>query len=246
MRLLVTRPEPEAAALAEELRGLGHEPVLQPLLEFKSLDFDPEPISTADALIFTSGNSLRALREKLNLTAIAAKPVFCVGGETARRAREAGFQSVAATAETAEVLSGKIAALAQRGSKLVHVTGEHQAFDLAAALAREGLSLCTLTVYCMEARQAFEAPLVAAFKTGTVDGVILMSPRTAEIFVSLCRSHELLDFVKNISYFCLAGSAAKNLKPLEPAHVHVAAKPNREALLALLADLPPSGHDPVR
>jgi uroporphyrinogen-III synthase len=235
MRLLVTRPEPEAGALAEELRALGHEPVLQPLLEFKSLDFDLEPVRAADCLIFTSGNSLRALREKLDLAAIAATPIFCVGKETARRAREAGFGAVVATAETAEALCGKIVSLTPEGAKLVHVTGEHQAFDLGAALAREGLSLCTLTVYAMEARQEFDAWLVAAFQAGAIDGVIVMSPRTAEIFVSLCRLHELLNFARNLNYFCLAGSAAKKLEPLEPAKVHTAAKPDREALLALLA-----------
>jgi len=109
MRLLVTRPEPDAGALAEELRKLGHEPVLEPLLEFRVLDFDLAPLKTADALIFTSGNSLRALREKLNPGCISSCPVFCVGGETETRARAAGFKTIKAAADTAEELAGKIA-----------------------------------------------------------------------------------------------------------------------------------------
>jgi uroporphyrinogen-III synthase len=75
MRLLVTRPEPDAGALAEELRTLGHEPVLQPLLEFHVLDFDLGSLKTADALIFTSRNGLRALSEKLDLGSVAHRPV---------------------------------------------------------------------------------------------------------------------------------------------------------------------------
>ena len=63
MRLLVTRPEPGASIFAEELRELGHEPILQPLLEFRALNFDPAKLRAAQALIITSGNCLRALEE---------------------------------------------------------------------------------------------------------------------------------------------------------------------------------------
>ncbi len=246
MRVLVTRPEPEAAAQADELRGMGHEPVLQPLLEFRALDFDPAPLRSAAALIFTSGNALRALREKIDPRDIAQTPVLCVGSETARRARAAGFKSVAATADTAEELSAKIVSQTGRGVPLVHVTGEHQAFDLAQALAHEGLSLHTLRVYVMKAREVFDSQAAGELQAGAIGGVILMSPRTAEIFVSLCRHYELLDCAKDLSYFCLAESVAKKLKPLEPANVHIAARPGREALLALLAALPTPGQDPVK
>ncbi len=246
MRLLVTRPEPEAATQAEELRRFGHEPVLQPLLEFGALDFDPAPLRLADALIFTSANAVRALQQKIDPQDIAATPVFCVGGKTARRAGAAGFQSVAAIADTAEELSAKIVSQAPKGAILVHVTGEHQAFDLAHALEREGLSLHTLRVYSMKARDAFESQAAEALQAGAIGGVILMSPRTAEIFVSLCRHHDLLDSVKGLRYFCLAASVAKKLMPLQPVSVHIAAKPGRDALLALLEVLPTPGHDPFK
>src|SRR6516165_7361633 len=100
MRLLVTRPEPDASRLAQELRDLGHEPVLQPLLEFRSLGFDPAPLKTAAALVLTSGNALRALQEGLKIKDIADIPLFCAGEETARRAAAAGFRCLAATART--------------------------------------------------------------------------------------------------------------------------------------------------
>ncbi len=246
MRLLVTRPEPDAGALAEELRLLGHEPVIQPLLEFRVLDFDAAPLLAADALIFTSGNALRALREKLNPERISSCPVFCVGGETERRARQAGFKTIAATADTAEELTAKIVTPAGKSMRLVHVTGEHQAFDLAAALAREGLSIRTLRVYGMKARCAFDSQIAGEVKAGEIGGVILMSPRTAGIFVALCLQHGLLDYAKSLHYFCLASTVADRLKRLEPVHVHAALKPNRTALLALLAALPTTGQDRVK
>ncbi|MFZ0571020.1 MAG: uroporphyrinogen-III synthase [Rhodomicrobium sp.] len=242
MRLLVTRPEPDASALAEELRALGHEAAVQPLLEFRVLDFDPAPVIAADALIFTSGNSIRALRERPGF-GYSSQSVFCVGSETERRVREGGFKNIAATAATAEELTAKILAAATKGLRLVHVTGEHQAFDLAAALSREGLSIGTLRVYGMEPRCALDSRIAGEVKAGEIGGVILMSPRTAEVFVALCRQHGLFDHTKSLHYFCLASTIADRLRPLEPVHVHVAPRPDRAALLALLPALPTPGQN---
>jgi uroporphyrinogen-III synthase len=246
VRLLVTRPEPDASALADELRRLGHEPVVQPLLEFGVLDFDLAPIQAADGLIFTSGNALRALSQMMEGAAISGCPVYCVGAETERRLREAGFKTIMATADTAEALAAKIVAATSKGAKLVHVTGEHQAFDLAGALKREGLSICTLSVYCMQARRAFDSCIADEIGGGEIGGVILMSPRTADVFVMLCERHGLSSSAKSLHYYCLASSVAKELKRLDPVYVHVAAKPSRAALLALLPELPTPGQDRVK
>ena len=164
MRLLVTRPEPDAAALADELLALGHEPVVQPLLEFQPLDFDPAPLKTAGALIVTSRNGLRALQGRIDPGGIAGCPVFCVGGETERGLRQAGFQAIAAVAETAEQLAAAIAKTAAKGASLVHVTGEHQAFDLAGALEGRGFSIATLRVYEMKAASAFSGAVVGCVR----------------------------------------------------------------------------------
>ena len=234
MRLLVTRPEPDASTFAEELRGLGHEPVLQPLIEFRALDFNPAKLSTAQAIIITSGNCLRALEETSSLAHVTDVPLNCVGEETARRARAMGFQNLLATADTAEQLAAKIIASGSKNATLVHLTGEHQAFDLAAALSREGFLIETVCVYSMEACREFPPAIDAMLKAGDVDGVILMSPRTAEIYVSLCHRHGIADCAKSPLYFCLSKNVAAKLASLKPHHVRVSGKPNRIALLELL------------
>jgi uroporphyrinogen-III synthase len=232
--------------MAQELSDLGHEAVLQPLLEFRSLDFDASALKTAVALVVTSGNALRGLQEKFKIEDIAHIPLFCAGEETARRALEAGFRCLAATAPTAEELTAKIAFAVPKGSGLVHVTGEHQAFDLAGALVREGLSLRTLNVYTMAARPAFEPRLADELKAGRIGGIILMSPRTAEIFAALCRAHGLAGDVRPLRYFCLSETVARKLEPLKPAYLHVAENPIRKALLELIAALPPHSHDRMK
>ncbi|MFZ1107918.1 MAG: uroporphyrinogen-III synthase [Rhodomicrobium sp.] len=234
MRLLVTRPEPDASAFADELRSLGHEPVLQPLLEFRVLDFDAGQLRAAGAFIVTSGASLRALSERGCLEGLAGKPLYCVGEETARKALSAGFKTVLAIAETAEDLAGKIAASWRKDAPIVHIMGEHMAFDIAGALAREGFPVQSVTVYSMEACAEFRPSAGAMMEAGRIDGVILMSPRTAEIYVSLCHTHGRLRCAKTLSYFCLSANVAAKLSSLEPDRVLISRKPNKQALLDLL------------
>ena len=235
MRLLVTRPEPDASLFAEELRGLGHEPILQPLLEFRALNFDPAKLRAAQALIITSGNCLRALEETSLFAHVTHVPLYCVGEGTAGRAQAMGFKNLLATADTAEQLVAKIIASGSRNAALVHLTGEHQAFDLAEALSREGFRIKTVRVYSMEACREFAPAIDAMLKAGDVNGVILMSPRTAEIYVSLCHRHGVADCAKSPLYFCLSKNVAAMLASLKPNHVRVSGKPNRTALLELLA-----------
>jgi uroporphyrinogen-III synthase len=245
MRVLVTRPEPDAGVQAQELRGAGHEPVVQPLLKFETLEFDPGALEEADGLIVTSRNALRAVAAKAVPKGVLHRPVFCVGSETERQLREAGFANIAAVADTAEELASKIAALAPKGARLVHATGEHQAFDLAQALASGGISTATLPVYTMKPRDALDVQVVADIERETIGGAILMSPRTAEIFVSLCEKHGILDRARFLDYFCLAKSVANKLKALDPVRVHIALKPDRAALAALLTQVSTPGQDRV-
>ncbi len=234
MRLLVTRPEPDASAFAEELRGLGHEPVLQPLLEFRVLDFDLEPLRAAEILIITSGSSLRALEERGVANGILGKPLYCVGEQTANRALAAGFKTVLEIADTGEELARKIIASGGRDALLVHIMGEHMAFDIVGSLANEGFPIQSVTVYSMEACADLPPSVDALMRAGELDGVILMSPRTAEIYVSLCHRHRILDYAKTPLYLCISENVAAKLASLKPNHMRVSAKPNRKALLELL------------
>ncbi len=234
MRLLVTRPEPDASIFAEELRGLGHEPILQPLIEFHVLDFDLPPLRAAEVLIVTSGNSLRALQERGVVEDILGKPLYCVGEQTAKRALAAGFETVLEIADTGEELARKVIASGRRDAPLVHIMGEHMAFDIVGALAREGFSVQSVTVYSMDACARLLPSVDAMLRAGEVDGAILMSPRTAEIYVSLCHRHGILDCAKTPVYLCISENVAAKLASLKPNHVRVSARPNRKALLELL------------
>jgi len=234
MRLLVTRPEQDAAPFTDELRALGHEPVLQPLIELRALDFDAAELENTDALIITSGNSLRALDHAGAIARLARFPVYCVGDATARRARHSGLQKPVAVEDTGERLAATIVASATPGTRFVHVAGEHLAFDIVGELTRHGMPSRSLAVYAMEAVESFKPEVAEMIERGTLDGVTLLSPRTAEIYVSLCHTHGLAEYAKKLRYFCLSEGVAQRLSSLSADHVYVSERPNRKALLDLV------------
>ena len=94
MRLLVTRPEPDASREAEALAARGHVPVLAPLLSIAFMGAVPLQLEGAKALIATSRNALRALASHPERDAALGLPLIAVGEGTAREAQEFGFADV--------------------------------------------------------------------------------------------------------------------------------------------------------
>ena len=102
-RILVTRAAQQAGKLSEGLRALGAEPVEVPVLEiappasFEALDRALHSISQYDWVIFTSANTVEALKARgeaigvVPATASRAN-VAAVGTATASAAREAGWK----------------------------------------------------------------------------------------------------------------------------------------------------------
>ena len=119
-RILVTRAAQQAGKLSEGLRALGAIPVEVPVLEiapprtFAALDRALHKIGHYDWIIFTSANTVAALKtrsEELGLHAArnAHTKVAAVGTATAAAAREAGWR-VALIPET-YVAEGLVASL---------------------------------------------------------------------------------------------------------------------------------------
>ena len=79
-----------------------------------------------------------------------------------------------------------------------------------------------------------------ALREGTLDGVLLFSPRSAKTFATLVTAAELTQACAKLSAFCISAATAAALAPLTFARVVVAGTPNQDAMLALLAPPVPS------
>ena len=83
MRVLVTRPEPDAHDEVEELAARGHEGIVSPLLVIEQVNDVALDLDGAQALIVTSRNALRALSSIPR----SMRPARCRSSPWARRRR---------------------------------------------------------------------------------------------------------------------------------------------------------------
>ena len=101
-RILVTRAAHQSGKLSDGLRARGAVPVEVPVLEiappvsFESLDQALQEIDQYDWVIFTSANTVRALKERgavigVDAVAKSGASIAAVGAATASAAREAGW-----------------------------------------------------------------------------------------------------------------------------------------------------------
>jgi len=108
MRLLVTRPEPDALKLRAALEEHGHEATVEPLLSVSFEDGDELDLDGVQALIATSRNGLRALKSHPALAEARALPLFAVGGATAKEARALGFERTGEEVHLTGVAAGRV------------------------------------------------------------------------------------------------------------------------------------------
>jgi uroporphyrinogen-III synthase len=234
MRLLVTRPEEDAVAFKAHLIAQGHTVTIEPLLTISTTDADPIDLDGAQAIIATSRNGLRALAASPQVDAAKLLTLFAVGPGTAAVARGFGFTHIVEGPSNAAALVPVIAANADVNSgPLVHLAGEHVAGGLIDELHRLGFFVEQPVVYATIAATRFQSPTVASMRNKRIDGVILLSPRTTEVYVALVQQHNLAVACRSILHFCISQPTADRLSALGDLPVRVPERPNLQEMLVL-------------
>ncbi|UYN98695.1 MAG: uroporphyrinogen-III synthase [Devosia sp.] len=232
MRMIVTRPEPDAQASAERLAALGIEPILAPLLTRQNLSARLPPAEGFAALAVTSANALRSLAERPDFTGLLGIPLFAVGDRTAHEARQLGFSEVHAAQGTLDDLATLIA-LARPDGAVLYPCGKHLSGDLAHALAPQGLMVVTVPVYEMVAETQLPEPLARALSERTCGAVLHYSARTAQIFSALVAPHLPEPERRHLAMLCLSENVAAPLIETHFNRVMLADHPSEEAMMAL-------------
>lgn len=236
MHLLLTRPQagPEPDSLHAALTAAGHRVTHAPLL-FVTPTGGAPPLDGVQGLIVTSRNALAAVAAALP-DAARGLPLFAVGPATAARAREVGFKRVIEGTGGARDLVDLIQAEARPSAgALLHLAGDRLAFDLKGALEAIGYEVRCAVVYRTEAATRLPAEAVEALRRGGLDGVILMSPRTAEVYAGLVGAAGLGAAARPLVHYCLSDAVARELAVLGAVRTAVARAPNSQEMLALIA-----------
>ncbi len=234
MRMLVTRPEEDSAALAERLSGLGHGVMREPMLVIRRRLGIALDLTGVQAMLLTSANGPHALAEATERRDL---PVFAVGNATAAAARQAGFADI----ECAEGDAADLAALVRvrldpACGTLLHAAGAVVKGTLKELLAEAGFEVRREVLYDARPAEALSPATAKALRAGKVDAVLFFSPRSARTFVSLLRKDGLEAACREAVAFCLSAAVADAAADVPWGDLRVADRPDQESLMQAICE----------
>lgn len=184
--VLVTRPVPQAAALAEAIRAAGGTAFEFPALAIEAvpppeLDAALARLACADIVIFISPNAaqfgMAAIRAAGGLPPAAA--VLAVGPGTARALAAQGVDGVIVPAgQDSEALLALPQLADVAGRRVVIVRGAGGRALLADTLAARGAQVDFIECYRRGVPRADARPLLARWQAGGIDAVTVTSAET--------------------------------------------------------------------
>lgn len=234
MRLLITRPQADAERSAAALRARGHEIVCAPMLHIENVPNAQVPARAFDALMLSSLNALRALQALSLPPMLLTRPLFLVGARSAHAAQVFGFTDIRSPAADAESLAGMLLeAFREQTVRILYLAGEDRTRDFA-DLAALGIVVDILVVY--RARPAMSLPdeACAALRTGTLDGVLHYSERTAAAFLASARASGVEQQALTATHYCISAAVAAPLQAAGARSIRFVDRPDEESLFRLL------------
>jgi uroporphyrinogen-III synthase len=186
-------------------------------------------------VIATSRNGLRALARRAELLELRSLPLFAVGRATANEARRLRFEHIVVGPGTASDLVPMVAAALDPAAGLVlHLAGDVVAGDIAGELEQQGFRVDQPVVYRLVPAQELSPAVVQGLRAKSFDGVILMSPRTADVWVRLVVAADLQERVRTLTHYCLSAAVAARLRRLNNPPIAVPDMPSLEEMLDLI------------
>jgi len=232
MRVLVTRPQPDAQATAARLRAAGFDAIVDPLLSVEAISDARLPEGPFDAVALTSVNGARALAAREERAALTGLPLFAVGKRTAAAA-PSGFPSVHVAGGDGAALVELLREKLPRGARVLHVAGEERAIDLSQALAPAGIAAELFVIYRAVAATTLAPATLDAAQARRIDAAFHFSPRTAATLATLAQAAGAAAHFRHITHLCFSANVAAPLKAAGWPTL-IAEAPTEDGLFALL------------
>lgn len=214
------------------LRARGHTVLVAPLIEIRFADGPEISLEGVQAILATSSNGVHAMARRSRMRDV---PLFAVGAQTAQAARDAGFSTVKSADGDARALAVATVNWAKpNAGALLHAAGAEIKGDLAESLRSAGFEVRTEVLYDAIGVNELSADALMALKAGNLDTVLLFSPRSARIFSDCVVKAGVAERCVPLSALCISPAAADAVAALPFRAVHVAKRPDQEALLSLL------------
>ena len=232
-RVLVTRPQPDAALTAAKLEAAGYQPVCLPVSETVATGVSL-PQRDFDAVAVTSANALRHIEPNL-LKPYRHLQVYAVGEKTASVAQECGFEAIYAGDGWGLHLGRHVAAAMPTGSHVLYLTGKIRRPDFEAQLSAAGIQLTVAETYDTRPVAYSDLHLNTLLEAAGAEVILLYSAVAAKQFVALNEQAQGA-FIRSAKYiFCLSQRIAAELPEDCSARVQISETPDEDALLRLMA-----------
>lgn len=230
MRLLVTRPEPDATRTAQILRARGHDVLVAPVLVTRAVDAEIK--GQYAAVLMTSANAARA---GASFDRLHRLPVVAVGDRTAEAARASGFINVdSAAGALPDLVEGVAKRFAGQSVKLLYLAGEDRSGDLAGELAAHGIAVDTAVIYRAVPAEKLAEELAQALAAGQLDGALHYSPRSVATLLRLAAVAGAVPALSGLAHYCLSEAVAAPLRAAGAGRIAVAPRADEAALLGLI------------
>ena len=184
LRILITRPAGQSAALAQSLARVGGEPVVVPLLEIQPVTVNPAMQSAlshcgqADKVIFISPNAVQYADAVAPLSGLNMRCVLAPGAGTAKALGAAGVDGVIVpqSGNDSEALLALVELQNVRAEQISIVRGQGGREQLRDKLVERGADVQYVEVY----RRAKSPAAVAALNKALTKGVDIVLVSSAE------------------------------------------------------------------
>jgi uroporphyrinogen-III synthase len=245
-KILITRPEPQAQTMAQEMEAMGFATLCCPVMKVETVLFElPEP-DAYDVLLWTSANAAHYFCEYLESNADQItrekwlqKKAICVGDKTAEALRIHGFTDITSA-------SGEVGAMidlirktdeAMRGQghpQYLHIRGHHAARPLHVWLAQYDIKVDILPVYKTAELCDITETITKSYKNRDIQAVLHMSPRSAAAYAKAVTEHGLLPFHDSIISLSISPAVLECVQSISWKRSLCAEKPDKASLYALL------------
>jgi uroporphyrinogen-III synthase len=194
----------------------------------------PQHIDAPAAILVTSRNGVRALATWPQAQHWGSKPVFGTGRATVAEARRAGFVDVrSGDGDSGDLANFFMEHIDRSLRPILYPAARDRAGALSSGLRANGFDIVTIEAYRAEANTALDEAVLSGLRTRAIDGVLLYSRRTADVFAALLDRYALRESLGDLPLYALSPRVAEPLLEFSSA-TFVAKHPNEDSLFALL------------
>ena len=212
MHIIITRPLEDSLEIISKFKILGNDVTHLPLLNIKKINYENVNFKNYKAIIFTSTNAIKFLKEKNIPKNILC---FCIGSATEKKARSKGFLNVISSGGNVEALKELIFRTHEKNDgKLVYFSSEFITVDLDKILIKNGYNVDRIINYSALPNEYISENIVEKIKSNPPNIIYVYSEKSAINLKNLLKKYSLVDKLINCNLMCISQKTSRVLSNL--------------------------------